>query len=83
MPIRITAAQAARAGLTTTPEAPPAPGTHAAIVRTYSDDLLEDLIADLGKRNLSNQRDHDTRFLADRCSAARAERRRRKTLTPA
>lgn len=77
--MKITSAQAIAAGLIQPP-----PGSHEAIVRRYSDRLLEAVIADLGSRNLRNLRDHETRFLAERCKAARAERRRRKaTHTPA
>lgn len=81
MPIRLTTAQATRAGImppTTLPPRTAAPGSHAGIAATYSDDLLESIIADLGKRNLSNLRDHETRFLAERSKACRAERRARK-----
>lgn len=63
-------------------ELPMKPGSHQAIVKTYSDDLIEDLIADLSRFNLRDLRDHETRWKAERLSAARAERRRRK-LNPA
>lgn len=53
-------------------------GSHEAIVASYSDATLEALINDIGRRNLSNLRDHETRFLAERSKAARAERRARK-----
>lgn len=75
MAIRLTPTQASKLGL---PAPKPQPGTHAGIVAAYNDTLLERLIADLGKRNLRNQQDHETRFLAERSSAARHERRTRK-----
>ncbi len=65
----------------TVAEIPMKPGSHQAIVRTYSDDLIEDIIADLGRFNLRDLRDHETRWKAERLSAARAERRRRKNST--
>ena len=52
--------------------------THEITARSYPDTLIEAIIADLGKRNLSNLRDHATRWMADRCKALRAERRTRK-----
>lgn len=55
---------------------------HAATVATYSDALLDALLADCGRRNLRDYRDHETRWLAARSSAARAERKRRKTAGP-
>ena len=75
MPIRLTPRQAETIGLGTAP--PPKPGSHEGVVLTYSDLLLAALIDDIGKRNLSNYRDHETRFLGERCKAARAERKRR------
>jgi hypothetical protein len=51
---------------------------HRRAVAGYSDATLGALIDDLGRRNLSNLRDHETRFLAERSKAARAERRDRK-----
>jgi len=69
----MTRAQATRLGLTK-----PTPRSHEGIAASYSDSLLEAVIHDLGKRNLSNLRDHATRFLAERCKACRAERRNRK-----
>ena len=65
--------EAVRAGLI-----PPEPGSHEAVVLGYSDTLLAGVIEDLGRRNLRDQRDHATRWAAERCSAARWERRRRK-----
>jgi hypothetical protein len=62
----------------TIPHAIPASCSHAGIAATYDDELLEAIIADLGKRILSNLRDHETRFLAERLKACRAERRARK-----
>ena len=59
-------------------ELPMKPGSHQAIVKTYSDQLIEDIIADLGRFNLRDLRDHETRWKAERLSACRAERRRRK-----
>ena len=61
--------------------------SHYVTVAAYPDHLLEALIADIGTRNLRNLRDHETRFLADRSKAARAERRERQaagkwTLSP-
>lgn len=72
----ITAKQAEALGIATPP---PARGSHEAIVRTYSDDLLEDIITDLGRRNLRDFRDHATRWMGERLKAARAERRTRLT----
>jgi hypothetical protein len=65
----------------TVAEIPMKPGSHQAIVRAYPDDLIEDIIADLGRYNLRDLRDHETRWKAERLSAARAERRRRKNST--
>lgn len=59
------------------PEVAPRPGSHEGQVREYPDWLLEAIIADLGKRNLRDMRDHEVRWCAERCKAARAERRRR------
>lgn len=81
MPIRMTELQAQRAGLIQTTTKPPA-GSHEGIVGTYSDEMLDLLIADIGSRNLSNYRDHEVRFLGERAKAARAERRRRRQLKP-
>lgn len=78
MPIRITTTQAAALGI----DAKPKPGSHEAIVRTYSDALLEAVIEGHKHRNLRDYRDHETRWLGDRIKAARAERRRRKQLSP-
>lgn len=66
-----------KAGILT---APPKRGSHEAIVATYSDDLLEVVIADLGRRNLRDYRDHETRFCAERLSASRTERKLRRML---
>lgn len=71
--MKMTSAQAARMGLIEPP-----PGSHDAIVRTFPDWLLEAVIGDLGRRNLRDYRNHETRWLGERASAARAERRRRK-----
>ena len=81
MPLRFTTAQATRAGImppTTLPPRQAAPGSHAGISATYSDELLESIIADLGQRNLRDLRDGETRWLAERMKACRAERRARK-----
>lgn len=69
----MTKKEAVRAGLMK-----PEPGSHEAVVRGYSDELVQGIIDDLGKRNLRDLRDHATRWQAERSSAARAERRRRK-----
>lgn len=69
-------AQATRLGLIK-----PTPRSHEGVAASYSDQTIEAVIGDLGKRNLSNLRDHETRFLAERCKALRAERRNRKQLT--
>jgi hypothetical protein len=55
--------------------------THEITARSYPDDLIDQIIDDLARRNLRNYQDHETRWLADRSSALRAERRRRKQLT--
>jgi hypothetical protein len=52
--------------------------THADAVAILSDSTIEAALQDLGKRNLSKQQDHETRWLADRSKALRAERRKRK-----
>tara|TARA_R110001606_G_scaffold18114_2_gene68823 strand:+ start:1028 stop:1201 length:174 start_codon:yes stop_codon:yes gene_type:complete len=52
--------------------------THDEIVALYPNDMLDKIIADLGARNLREQRDHGIRFLAERSKALRAERRHRK-----
>ena len=77
MPLRLTTAQASAAGILKAPE--PYPGSHAAIVRTYSPGLLDAVIDDLSRRNLRDYSNHATRWTAERLSEARAERRRRKT----
>lgn len=69
----MTTKQAVAAGLI-----PPPPGSDEAVVRRYPDALVQAVIDDLGGRNLRDLRDHETRWLADRCKAARGERRRRK-----
>lgn len=53
-------------------------GNHELIVAAYPDALIEAVIADLGQRNLKDQRDHEVRWAAERCSAARHERQARK-----
>lgn len=58
---------------------PPKPPTeHDKAVAQYSGELLEDIIADLSKRNLRDFKDHEVRWSAQRLKACRAERRRRK-----
>ena len=52
--------------------------THPQIVANYPDSLLEDIISDLSKRNLRDYRDFEVRWSADRLSACRKERKRRK-----
>jgi hypothetical protein len=52
--------------------------THARTVAQYSDNLLEAVIEDLSHRNLRNFRNHDVRWMGERSTAARAERRKRK-----
>ena len=61
----------------------PALSPHDRAVRDYSDDLIEYAIADLGRRNLRDYGNHETRWMAERSSALRAERRRRKELRKA
>lgn len=56
----------------------PERGSHEWVVRAWPDTLLVHVIEDLGKRNLRDQRDHAVRWQAERCSAARHERKRRK-----
>jgi len=56
---------------------PPENGSHEAVVAEYSDELLVAVIADCGRRNLRDQRNHETRWLSERMSAARFERRKR------
>jgi hypothetical protein len=51
---------------------------HELAARRAPDWMIEAVIGDLGKRNLRNLRDHETRWCADRSKAFRAERRRRK-----
>jgi hypothetical protein len=53
---------------------------HDRAVSTYPDWLLDAVIDDLGRQNLRDYGNHETRWKAERSSAARAERRRRKTL---
>lgn len=67
----------------TVQELPIKPGSHQAIVASYSDELIEAVIADISRYNLRDLRDHETRWKAERLSAARAERRRRKPTPPA
>lgn len=76
MAIKLTSAQAAKLGLV--PAKALRPGSHEAIVAAYPDALIEAVIADLGRRNLRDQRDHEVRWAAERCSAARHERAARK-----
>ena len=51
---------------------------HANAVRDYSDATIEAAIADLGRRNLRDQSNHEVRWMAERSTALRAERRARK-----
>ena len=74
--IRLSADQAAKLGIV--PSTALRPGSHAGVVAAYPDALIEAAIDDLGKRNLRNQQDHETRWCAERASALRAERRKRK-----
>lgn len=53
---------------------------HAKAVREYSDETIEAAIADLGRRNLRDQANHETRWMAELSTALRAERRARKAL---
>lgn len=69
----MTQRDAIRAGLMPAPK-----GSHEAIVAGYSDELLAAIVKDCGKRNLRDQKDHEKRWLAERLSAARWERKRRK-----
>lgn len=78
MPARISLKQAEQLGLTA--PAPPKMGSHEWTVAQFSDRALEGTIAELSKRNLRDQSDHETRWCAARLSAARAERRQRKAL---
>lgn len=80
--MKLTPAQIAKLGgrIAQAAAIPIPPGSHEGVVRTYSDEMLTRLIDDIGKRNLSDLRDHETRWLAERSKAARAERRRRKAL---
>jgi len=48
------------------------------IVAHYPTALLEQILADIGQRNLRDYRDNETRWLAERASAVRKELRRRK-----
>lgn len=48
------------------------------IVAHYPTPLLRQILADIGKRNLRDYRDHETRWLAARVSAVRKELKRRK-----
>lgn len=73
--MHITSTQAAALGLIAPVK--PAPGSHDAVVIQYPCWMLDAVIADAGTRNLRDYRDHETRWLAERCKAARAERRRR------
>lgn len=70
--MRMSRKDAFRAGLV-----PAERGSHEAVVAGYSDALLVAIIADVGGRNLSNHRDNETRWLSERVSAARWERKRR------
>jgi hypothetical protein len=58
--------------------AAPAASSHEGIAATYSDTVLEGIIADASRRNLRDYSDHETRWWAARSSACRAERRARK-----
>lgn len=51
--------------------------SHELAARSYSTPTLLAIREDLGGRNLSNLRNHETRWLADRCKAVRAELRQR------
>lgn len=53
--------------------------SHGKAARLTSDSLLESVIGDLEKQNLSNLRDHETRWKAERIKEFRAERKLRKT----
>lgn len=74
--MKLTAAEAAKLGIL--PAQSLRPGSHEAIVASYSDAMLESVIEDLGKRNLRDQKDHEVRWAAARLSACRHERARRK-----
>jgi hypothetical protein len=58
---------------------PSAPREHLLAVGAYPDALIQSSIDDLGGRNLSNIRDHEIRWMADRSKALRQVRRERKT----
>ena len=51
---------------------------HAAVAASYPDWLIEAALADLTRRNLRDQANHETRWCAERSKALRAERRARK-----
>lgn len=53
---------------------------HADIVASYHDSLLKAIIKAEGRRNLRDYRDHETRWMAGRISACRAELQKRRTL---
>lgn len=53
---------------------------HANAVRGYSDATIEAAIADLGRRNLRDQSNHEVRWMAERSTALRSLRRERKAL---
>lgn len=54
--------------------------THDRAIASYTDDMLDAVIADLGRQNLRDYGNHETRWLAERSSACRALRRERKAL---
>jgi hypothetical protein len=56
-----------------------APREHLLAVTPYPDATLQAAIDDLGGRNLSNIRDHEIRWMADRSKALRQVRRERKS----
>ena len=55
----------------------PRPNPHEDWARMYSTEVLLAIRETLGKQNLSNLRDNETRWKADRVKAVRAEIRRR------
>lgn len=50
---------------------------HAVMVFDLSDGAIAGIIGDAERRNLRDQRDHETRWMSERSSAARAVRRMR------
>ena len=55
---------------------------HQVTVAGYCGALLEEVIADLSRFNLRNYRDHETRWKAERLSAAKKELKSRNHATP-